>query len=157
MNTNEVEMSIMSVNEKKELGQILNDHGIIPSFHRLLILKELRARRDHPSADMLFQSLSPILPTLSKTTIYNTMNLFERRTLASCLAIEGHEMRYDHDRHGPLHFYCLACHAIIDPPDSINPILPQNPPAGFEIRQIQTIIKGICASCKKKDGQNQSI
>ncbi len=149
-------MALLSESEKKDLGQILSDHGITPSFHRLLILRELRSRHDHPSADMLFQTLCPILPTLSKTTVYNTLGLFARSTLASSLPIEGHEMRYDHDCRSQIHFYCLNCHAIIDPPETVRPFLTRDSMDGFEVRQIQTIVKGICPDCQHKESKNQT-
>lgn len=149
-------MTILSDIEKKELSQTLMGHGITPSFHRLLILKEIRSRQDHPSADMLYQSLSPILPTLSRTTVYNTLGLFEEHELVSCLPVEGNEMRYDHDRQGSLHFYCLGCHAIIDPPVGIEPILPPDKMAGFQVKQVQTIVKGICSACQNKNNRNKS-
>jgi Fe2+ or Zn2+ uptake regulation protein len=149
-------MSIINEEEKRELGRILTDHGITASFHRLLILRELRGRRDHPSADMLWQTLSPMLPTLSKTTVYNTLGLFEGHGLASSLPIEGHEMRYDHDCQGQIHFYCLVCHAIIDPPETIQAMLPQAPMDGFEVKRIQTVVKGICSNCQSRESRNQT-
>lgn len=146
-------MKIISDQEKAELGKDLAEHGISPSTHRLLILREIRSRQDHPSAEMLFQTLSVILPTLSKTTVYNTLSLFERCELISSLPLEGHEMRYDHDRSGTLHYYCLSCHRIMDPADEQSPILCPTPPAGFEIRQVQTVVKGYCPECLGRESR----
>ncbi len=143
--------------EKIELSRFLKEKGISPSYHRRLILKELRGRSDHPSAEHLYQSLSTRLPTLSRTTVYNTLGLFERCGLIRSLSVNGHEMHYDHDTADPVHFFCEKCHAIIDPPEPSVVPLPTGMFPGFEIRLVQVIARGICPNCQaefRQSGKN---
>ena len=152
---NDYKEKSMDESEKNELSRFLVEKGITPSYQRRMILKEIRGRNDHPSAELIFQSLSPQLPTLSRTTVDNTLGLFERRGLIQSFFVDGHEMRYDFDVTGSVHFFCEGCHAIIDPPKGTLPALPPDWFKGFELRQVQVIARGLCPSCLNKKNSVQ--
>ena len=42
-------------------------------MQRIAIMEYLMEHRTHPSADEIYTALSPSMPTLSKTTVYNTL------------------------------------------------------------------------------------
>ena len=50
--------------------------GIKPSLQRIAIVEYLMENRIHPTADDIYHALCIQVPTLSKTTVYNTMRLF---------------------------------------------------------------------------------
>jgi len=54
------------------------------------------------------------MPTLSKTTVYNTLNTFVRSNIIQEIIIEENEVRYDvvTENHG--HFKCKTCGEIMD-------------------------------------------
>ena len=54
----------------------LLEHNIKPSMQRIAIMEYLMEHPIHPSADDIYTALSPSMPTLSKTTVYNTLKLF---------------------------------------------------------------------------------
>ena len=56
--------------------EYLLKYDIKPSVQRMVIMDYLMSHRIHPSADEIYNALYPTIPTLSKTTIYNTMKLF---------------------------------------------------------------------------------
>ena len=49
----------------------LQGHNIKPSVQRIAIMKYLMEHRTHPTVDEIYTALSPTIPTLSKTTVYN--------------------------------------------------------------------------------------
>lgn len=51
----------------------LQGHNIKPSVQRIAIMKYLMEHRTHPTVDEIYTALSPTIPTLSKTTVYNTL------------------------------------------------------------------------------------
>ena len=53
----------------------LQSHGIKPSPQRIAVMDYLLNSRMHPTADEIYLALSPSMPTLSKTTVYNTLKL----------------------------------------------------------------------------------
>lgn len=100
--------------QRMDLAARLVQHGIRPSTQRMRIFAYLTASKDHPTADDVFQALLPEIPSLSKTTVYNTLSLFVREHLARQLSIEDGEARYDGDTSMHGHFRCVHCGAVCD-------------------------------------------
>ena len=53
----------------------LLEHNIKPSMQRIAIMEYLMNHPIHPSADDIYTALSPSMPTLSKTTVYNNFEI----------------------------------------------------------------------------------
>lgn len=64
-------------------------HGIKPSVQRLAVMEYLKTHCTHPTADEIFSALSPKMPTLSRTTVYNTLRLLASRGAVLSLDIDG--------------------------------------------------------------------
>ncbi len=70
---------------------------IRPSIQRVRILDYLRTRKNHPTVDTIFNDLSPEIPTLSRTTVYNTLELLKAQGLVLSLDFGEGYIRYDAD------------------------------------------------------------
>ena len=81
----------------KKIQQFLRMHSIKPSHHRIKIYQYLVENRNHPSVDMIYQELVQTIPTLSKTTLYNTLQLFLEKGIVIMITIDENETRYDAD------------------------------------------------------------
>ena len=57
-------------------------------MQRIAIMDYLMEHRVHPTADEIYNALYPTMPTLSKTTIYNTMKLFSEQGAVKALVID---------------------------------------------------------------------
>ena len=60
-------------NQPYDISSLLSGRGIRPSAQRIAVLKALLDFRVHPTAEQIFEVLSPTMPTLSLTTVYNTL------------------------------------------------------------------------------------
>ena len=60
----------------KDGAKYLTECGLRPSMQRLAIYKYMATHPTHPTADEIFEALREVIPTLSKTTVYNTLKLF---------------------------------------------------------------------------------
>ena len=98
----------------ENIGEYLKKHDIKPSYQRIKIFQYLEDNKNHPTVDMIYKALCPQIPTLSKTTVYNTLNLFIEKKIVNIIVIEENETRYDSviDLHG--HFKCDVCGCIYD-------------------------------------------
>lgn len=136
----------MQVDMIKTISEKLQSHGVRPSFPRVKIYEYLFAKRSHPTVDEIYQHLSPGMPTLSRTTVYNTLNLFLKENLVHQINIDEREVRYDAtvDEHG--HFQCDSCRCIYDFPVNIDG-LELNALGGFRIREKNLYLKGVCSRC----------
>ena len=89
--------------------EYLLKYNIKPSLQRMAIMDYLMAHRVHPTADEIYNALYPTMPTLSKTTIYNTMKLFTEQGAVKALVIDEKNVRFDIDTSSHAHFMCLEC------------------------------------------------
>jgi Fur family peroxide stress response transcriptional regulator len=137
-------MSI-SVNEIKEY---LLKSKIKPSFPRLKIFEYLASRPTHPTVDDIHKTLVEEIPTLSKTTVYNTLDLFIRSRIVKPITIDGNELRYDVDVTNHGHFKCEDCGVIYE--FDMDPALPKSLD-GFRVLDKNIYFNGICPHCLAKE------
>ena len=83
------------VSDKKELRGILLGKGIKPTYQRMAILESVSADSSHPTIKALHERLVRTIPTLSKTTLYSTLELFARKGLVTPLLVDPAEARFD--------------------------------------------------------------
>lgn len=141
----------------ENVGEYLREIGIKPSFQRIKIFDFVNKSTSHPSVDDIYKGLVDKIPTLSKTTVYNTLNLFVQHNIVSAISIEESEMRYDINDNGHGHFKCLECNKIYDidmdmsfkSEDNLN---------GYDIHNVSLYFRGICKKCSKnKDSSEKTI
>ena len=92
----------------------LQNHNIKPSVQRIAIMTYLMEHRTHPTVDEIYTALAPSIPTLSKTTVYNTLKLLSEQGAAQTLTIDERNTCYDADTTPHAHFLCKHCGKIYD-------------------------------------------
>lgn len=130
-------------------ADFLRERGIQPSVQRVRIYESLASTKAHPSADSLHRQLAPEIHTLSRTTVYSTLELFVEKGIAQKLAITGNELRFDADVSNHGHFGCRSCGAVSDLPDALPSFMPPMPP-GFAVERLQLFAWGLCPACAAK-------
>ena len=133
-----------------ETAALLSEKGIKPSYQRLRIFEYLAGTKAHPSVDTIYRNLAPEIPSLSRTTVYNTLSLFVKAGMAVPIYIDGDELRYDADTSEHGHFRCRVCGGVFDfpvTPGSVSPELPR----GFKAELVQLYCVGLCPNCKDKE------
>lgn len=133
-----------------DIGTYLTKHHIKPSYPRLRIMDYLMSMRTHPTADEIYNALVKEIPTLSRTTVYNTLNLFISADIARAVTIEDNETRYDADISDHGHFKCEACGAIYDFKLNCGDLGAEGL-EHFRITEKHVYYKGICPKCHKNN------
>ncbi len=133
----------------QRIAEKLKTYSIRPSAHRLAIYRYLDEKRNHPTAEMIYQALAPENPTLSRTTVYNTLKIFAEHAAVQEVIIEDGEMRYDADVAPHAHFKCKVCGCVHDFFFAPHRYLPAIDPA-FKIDEIHVNFRGVCPECQKK-------
>jgi Fe2+ or Zn2+ uptake regulation protein len=128
----------------------LSKVGINPSYQRLRILEYLLNNLCHPTVEMIYNGLIREIPTLSKTTIYNTLNLFQKRGLILGLTIDENEVRYDSNIVPHAHFKCEKCGEIFDV-NICYPIITKGFVNNHKVHEGHLYLKGICKDCMDYD------
>ena len=139
---------------KKKYQEILKKAGIRPSIQRIAIYSFLCENPIHPDVETVYNDLYPVYPTLSKTTVYNTLKLFEENHIVQSIKIEDDKIRFDADVSNHFHFKCTSCGKIFDFFDEKKAdknytncvsILPKN----FSLEKYQANMWGTCNNCTK--------
>jgi Fe2+ or Zn2+ uptake regulation protein len=130
----------------KEISNTLLEKNIRPSHQRIKILEYLLENRIHPTVDMIYSELHEDIPTLSKTTVYNTLSLFIDANLVKSISIEDHEARYDIESNEHGHFKCTKCNEIYDLSIDTNGLI-EDKLNNFKIDEMNIYLKGLCPKC----------
>ncbi len=136
----------------KKVKDELIKYGIRPTYQRMSIYSYLDKNRNHPTADKIYSDLVKKIPTMSRTTVYNTLDMFLKNKIIKVLTIKGNEARYDIDNSDHHHFLCRECGRIID----VDVKCPYGDGRsksvdGHRIEEIHGYFKGICKDCLRKN------
>jgi Fe2+ or Zn2+ uptake regulation protein len=110
-------------------------------------MRYLLSHRTHPTADEVFEGLKTEIPTLSKTTVYNTLKLFVDYGAAIYVGIDEKNARFDGFIEPHAHFRCKKCGYILDIPFNFKELISVVPEV--EVEDTFIYLKGICQKCKK--------
>ena len=109
----------------------------------------------HPCIDEIYLALCKDIPTLSKTTVYNTLKLFIEHGAARMLTIDERNACFDGDTSMHAHFQCKACGKIYDiPMEPESEEIESLSKNGFQIEETHHYYKGICPECREKNHEN---
>jgi Fur family transcriptional regulator, peroxide stress response regulator len=98
----------------KETGDMLKSRGVKPSVIRIRVMQYLLANRIHPNAETIYKALLREIPTLSKTSIYNTLKTLSSNGLVLEIMAKNGEVRFDGYPERHAHFMCTSCGMIRD-------------------------------------------
>lgn len=139
------------ITNTKKTKDILLSKGFKPTFQRLRILEYLQGHSNHPTVEMIYEGLVQEIPTISKTTIYNTLNSLLEKGVIRAITITGTEARYSYERFPHHHFLCKRCGKVIDIHIQC-PYMERKQIGGHQLEELHGYFKGICKECLKKKG-----
>jgi Fe2+ or Zn2+ uptake regulation protein len=115
----------------------------------------LRTNRTHPTADEIYEAIRKQIPTLSKTTVYNTLRLFVDQGAALNIGIDEKNAHFDGYVEPHAHFRCKKCGKIIDLQMNIEKFLPET--FDGRIEEAYFYLKGLCGNCNKQRELSVSV
>lgn len=137
--------------KQTEAYQRLVEKGIRPSLQRIAIMDWLIKHPTHPTIEDVCKGLAESIPTLSKTTVYNTLRMLSEHNAAQMITIDEHRVCYDGNIKSHVHFYCRNCGKVIDFFGEPAPkVEPGKEIEGNIVLEEQLYYRGICAECAKK-------
>lgn len=120
---------------------------IRPSAQRLAVLEYVGNRKTHPTVDEIYSELRRDYPTLSRTTVYNSVNAMVKGGVLRELQIEAGNKRYDLVPQPPhSHFICRCCGSIFDV--AAPSALGVSTPEGFNVDSVDVYLHGLCPACQ---------
>src|SRR5262249_19050840 len=140
--------------------------GLKLTPQRMAIVKELASDETHPTAQEIFDRLRPGLPTMSFATVYNTLGALSAAGLCAAMSLSPGSGRFDPNMtpHHPV--VCDMCGAVRDVPSgpALSDGLQETSAAravlqvapGFDVRSVERIFRGVCASCSRSSRKPRS-
>lgn len=102
------------------------------------------------TVDEIYMGLKERIPTVSRTTVYNTLRMFSEKNAALMITIDEHRVCYDGNTTPHAHFFCRKCEKIYDLMD----IKPSREYCkdikGFVVEDAQLYYRGVCPNCQKE-------
>lgn len=98
----------------QEIMKIFRKNGYKVTTQRLAICKFILSRKDHPTAEQIYQWIRNEYPTISLGTIYKTLHLLKELGLVQELGFDEGSIRYDPDMELHINMVCSKCGKIND-------------------------------------------
>lgn len=129
---------------QQEIQAILAECGIKPSAQRIAVTGYILTHHTHPTAEEVYQSLRHEYPTLSRTTVYNTLKRLVESRRIKIVDGDRNNARFDGNIREHAHFICNKCGKIED----LHHIeMPYAPPR-LNVSDTQVIFHGTCEKCE---------
>lgn len=130
--------------------QKLRDQGFKLTPQRLAVIKYMLGNMHHPSALTIHGDLKRKYPSLSFSTVYNTLNVLEEIGEVQSVYVFSDHLNYDPYIEPHMHFFCRECKTIHDihPGDAEGIQPPSGEIDGHFVHSSQVVLRGICKNCR---------
>ncbi|MDO5015130.1 MAG: transcriptional repressor [Clostridia bacterium] len=118
---------------------------------RSTILKNLKSRHDHPTAEDVYIDVRKILPKISFGTVYRNLGQLANEGIISVVPIEK-VLHFDYRTEPHAHFYCEKCKSVIDLDLNFdfNLLEIAQKQTTHKLQSSDTFFRGICKDCLDK-------
>ena len=130
------------------IAQILLTRGLRPSPQRVAVFGCLMSNKGHLTVEMIYKKLIPDYPTLSRTTVYQTLEALHDCGLVLKIVADG-EMCFEAKTSDHGHFICTQCKGISNIDYPAETAFPQ-PSDDYHVKETHLYYRGLCPKCRTK-------
>ena len=120
----------------------LRECGIQPTPQRVAVAEFVLQTDTHPTADEVWATVRRRCPTLSRATVYNTLNLFAEKGLLKLQPLKDGVIVFDAHVEPHHHFIDDETGKVFDVPWNAVKISGAATVEGFEVREYQVVMRG---------------
>ena len=145
-----MKISISNIKDK------LVDKGLKVTPQRIAILEAIYTLNNHPTAEMIMDSIKDRLPGVSFATIYKVLDVLEEKELIKKVKTDKDIKRYDAKLENHHHLYSNHSQVIKDYINTdldqlLNDFFKENKIENFEIDEIRLQISGTFSDVSSKE------
>ena len=126
----------------EDLGTLLRARGIQPTLQRLTVAQCVLGTDAHPTAEKVLALVRRRHPTISRATVYNTLNLFVARRLLRTQILREGTIVFDPNMGAHHHFIDETTGKVYDVPWEAVRVRGQEGLRDFEVREFQVVMRG---------------
>lgn len=147
--------------DDEQWTDVLQRHGLRPTYARRLVLALMARQNDHPTTDGIIHALREQGYPVSPATLYQNLNKLVESGLLHRLTDTNGFNRFDANLNPHHHIVCTSCDNMIDVKLNEKPLLKKQPTdyesgdilSDWSIKSAQIELKGICPSCRESGAQ----
>jgi Fe2+ or Zn2+ uptake regulation protein len=125
-----------------DLIRLLREHGIPPTPQRLAVVGYALGKKGHRTADEAWAQARRTCPTVSRATVYNTLNLLAEKGLLKLHRIRGGAAVFDSNLERHHHLVDEETGEIHDIPWDAVTVTGARKVEGFEVSDYQVVLRG---------------
>ena len=137
--------------EEQTFLAFLRSRGLRATAERRLLIREIFAHHGHIDAESILRAVRARGLSISRATVYRNLELLVDSGLALKVRLSGRRFLYEHVHQGQRHNHlaCRRCGRLVEfVSPGITALLGEICRAhGFDVRQNQLQILGLCAGC----------
>ena len=124
-------------------------HQLKITPQRMAIYRALVDADQHPTADVMFQTVRNAYPSISFDTVNRTLLTFAAIGLVDVVEVFGGPKRFDPNVDDHHHLHCVACGRIIDfeHKNYADLDVPAAIARRFTVISKRVVLKGLCETC----------
>lgn len=119
---------------------------------RKLVLGSVRSRRDHPTAEQIYEDVHLMDEHISRGTVYRNLNLLSESGEIYHVKVPGAD-RYDLTVNPHYHLICVKCGNVCDAPfeyqtesdEAVSKL------SGYSFVRHRTVYEGVCPECQSRE------
>lgn len=133
-----------------ERSDKLRKLGLTPTIQRMAVLDCLEKTKKHPTADQVLAAVRKTFPTVSRATVYNSLEALTRAGIILQITVDPAVARYDADLGPHAHFRCRICSVVYDVVMDEEFDLDEYV-EGHHVEAVRAYAYGVCEKCLVKD------
>jgi Fe2+ or Zn2+ uptake regulation protein len=126
----------------EEMLKKLAAHGIQPTPQRIAVAEYVLNTLSHPTADEVWMNVRDRCPTLSRATVYNTLNLFAEKGLLRTQPLKEGVAVFDPHVEPHHHFIDEETGNVYDIPWDAVRVTGEKALQGLDVREYQVVLRG---------------
>ncbi len=126
----------------KKTADVLRSHGIPANPQKIDVLRFVLKTTAHPTADEVLVHVRREYPTISRATVYNTLNLLVHKGLLQTQRLREGLLVFDPNTERHHHFIDEQSGRVYDIPWSALRATGKSSLKGSEVRRFQVTMKG---------------
>ncbi len=137
------------MDQKERIIEAFRRNGFRATPQRIAVAQAVLGSKDHPTAEQVFNRVKETVPTISLSTVYNTLHTMRNLKMLQELAF-NHNHRFDPNTSIHINMVCENCGEITDIKiDNIEKeIFEIAKRRGFKITRHRFDLYGICRKCE---------
>ena len=126
----------------KNIVSVLRAYQIQPTPQRIATAKAVLNTKTHPSADEVWEQVKQDCPTVSRATVYNTLNLLVDKGVLKTQILREGRVVFDACIEPHHHFIDDQTGRIHDVPWDMLQVEGEDSLKDFEVREYQVVMRG---------------